>query len=342
MAAVQVVSDEAVVPKKKKKDKTKSLVGEQEAPEGAQRAAAAARRAAPGSYDDMFRCVCQRPAACTPSVTSAMHTPPAQCWLNARTHRVVKARIPVKLMPSAISNVEDAVRRELTAMLLKLDPLLGGVPLTLSKLRIPAVSVPIFEDQPQLHFDVTCDFLLFAPQPGQMVPAVVNNVAEDAVRHARRAHTHARITQTHGKQTELTQTFSQVGLLILDTFNATIPRAHLEPDYEFDASGASWRLQAAAASQAPEEIAVGLATTIRCLAVKSTDSVIQVRAFLGQATGQVVVQHRALRYGVIGALQCEVGAEDAPFFFTFLPAAIPDCALVGHGCAQCSRAGARS
>ncbi|MGB1601193.1 MAG: hypothetical protein ACPIOQ_51115, partial [Promethearchaeia archaeon] len=77
MAAVQVVSDEAVVPKKKKKDKTKSLAGEQEAPEGAQRAAAAARRAAPGSYDDMFRCVCQRPAACTPSVTSAMHTPPA-------------------------------------------------------------------------------------------------------------------------------------------------------------------------------------------------------------------------------------------------------------------------
>lgn len=83
---------------------------------------------------------------------------------------------------------------------------------------------------------------------------------------------------------------------------------------------------------------MGLATTIRCLAVKSTDSVIQVRAFLGQATGQVVVQDRALRYGVIGAVQCEVGAEDAPF----LPAAIPDCALVGHGGAQCSRAGARS
>ena len=200
LVTVQVVNDEAVVPKKKKKDKTTSLAGEQAAPEGAQRAAAAARRAAPGSYDDMFRCVCQRPAACTPSVTSAMHTPPAQCWLNARTHRVVKARIPVKLMPSAISNVEDAVRRELTAMLLKLDPLLGGVPLTLSKLRIPAVSVPIFEDQPQLHFDVTCDFLLFAPQPGQMVPAVVNNVAEDAVRHARRAHTHAH--HTNARETD--------------------------------------------------------------------------------------------------------------------------------------------
>ena len=61
---------------------------------------------------------------------------------------------------------------------------------------------------------------------------------------------------------------------------------------------------------------MGLATTIRCLAVKSTDSVIQVRAFLGQVTGQVVVHDRVLRHGVIGALfntlHCEVGAESAP------------------------------
>ena len=38
-----------------------------------------------------------------------------------------------------------------------------------SQVKLPAVSVPIFEDQPQLHCNVTCDFLLFAPQPGQKV-----------------------------------------------------------------------------------------------------------------------------------------------------------------------------
>ena len=49
-------------------------------------------------------------------------------------------------------------------MLLRLDPILGGVPLTISKVKLPQVSVPIFEDQPQLHLDVVCDILLFSPQ----------------------------------------------------------------------------------------------------------------------------------------------------------------------------------
>ena len=112
--------------------------------------------------------------------------------------REVRARIPLKLMPSSISNIGDAVRHELSKMLLKLDPLLGGVPLTITKLKIPETSVSIFEDQPHLHLDVTCDLLLFAPQIGHMVHGVVNNVAEDAV-----------------------------GLLILDTFNATIPHTQV-------------------------------------------------------------------------------------------------------------------
>jgi DNA-directed RNA polymerase subunit E'/Rpb7 len=101
-------------------------------------------------------------------------------------------------MPSSISNIGDAVSHELSKMLLKLDPLLGGVPLTITKLKIPETSVSIFEDQPHLHLDVTCDLLLFAPQIGHMVHGVVNNVAEDSV-----------------------------GLLILDTFNATIPHTQV-------------------------------------------------------------------------------------------------------------------
>ena len=36
-------------------------------------------------------------------------------------------------MPGAVVNIEEAVQQELTGMLLKLDPLLGGVPLTVSK-----------------------------------------------------------------------------------------------------------------------------------------------------------------------------------------------------------------
>ena len=53
-----------------------------------------------------------------------------------------------------------------------------------------------------------------AGQVGQMLHGIVNNVAEDAV-----------------------------GMLILDTFNATIPRAELEPDYWFDSDSARWQRQ---------------------------------------------------------------------------------------------------
>ena len=53
-----------------------------------------------------------------------------------------------------------------------------------------------------------------ARQVGQMLHGIVNNVAEDAV-----------------------------GMLILDTFNATIPRAELEPEYWFDSNSERWQRQ---------------------------------------------------------------------------------------------------
>ena len=47
-----------------------------------------------------------------------------------------------------------------------------------------------------------------------MLHGIVNNVAEDSV-----------------------------GMLILDTFNATIPRAELEPEYWFDSASTQWQRQ---------------------------------------------------------------------------------------------------
>jgi hypothetical protein len=123
--------------------------------------------------------------------------------------RQVRARIPIKLLPESISNVSEAVSQELSVcgddksdvlgstqnshlhlvrrsswqqMLLRLDPILGGVPLTISRVKLPQVSVPIFEDQPQLHLDVTCDILLFSPQVRFRSPSCQEQLAGRGMR----------------------------------------------------------------------------------------------------------------------------------------------------------------
>ncbi|KAJ1485152.1 hypothetical protein T484DRAFT_1794751 [Baffinella frigidus] len=118
----------------------------------------------------------------------------------------VRAQVSLKLMPERIADVDGAVRKELSAMLLRLDHHLGGVPVTFSKVKILDSSAPLFDDHPQILIDVAADFLLFAPQPGQTISGVVNNVADDSL-----------------------------GLLILDTFNAVIPIEQLSKSFRYDA-----------------------------------------------------------------------------------------------------------
>ena len=149
-------------------------------------------------------------------------------------------------------------------MLLRLDPHLGGVPVTFSKVKILETTAPLFEDHPQILIDVAADFLLFAPQPGQTVTGVVNNVADDSL-----------------------------GLLILETFNAVIPldqvcrappraaalrappapppppdhvraRAQLSKSFRYDAGAAAW----VHCEDAEQRLELGLVLDFRCSEVR--------------------------------------------------------------------------
>jgi hypothetical protein len=100
--------------------------------------------------------------------------------------------------------------RELSCMLLRSEPQLGGVPVAFSGVQIIGDSAPIFEDQPHIHLSCAVTFLLFSPAEGQTIRGIVNNSAADSI-----------------------------GLLVLNTFNASITADGLA-GYTFNARRSVW------------------------------------------------------------------------------------------------------
>jgi DNA-directed RNA polymerase subunit E'/Rpb7 len=159
--------------------------------------------------------------------------------------REVRTKLQLKLLPSSLSNVHGAVLRELSIMLLRIEPTLGGVPLSIKSMKIEGTSAPIFEDHPHVHVNVAVNFLLFAPEKGSIISGIVNNLAEDTV-----------------------------GLLILDTFNAVIPKDEIPPDFAFDYKGSSWT-----SSTSGQRISIGSEVLFSCKGMRTTDQgLIQVLA----------------------------------------------------------------
>jgi hypothetical protein len=202
---------------------------------------------------------------CSPLEKTVVEPLPGPC-AAVRPPRAARAgsRQANALAQERISDVDAAVRKELSGMLLRLDPHLGGVPVTFSKVKILETTAPLFEDHPQILIDVAADFLLFAPQPGQTVTGVVNNVADDSL-----------------------------GLLILETFNAVIPfdqvcrappraaaprappappppadrvraRAQLSKSFRYDAGAAAW----VHGEDAEQRLELGLVLDFRCSEVR--------------------------------------------------------------------------
>jgi hypothetical protein len=101
--------------------------------------------------------------------------------------------------------------REISTMLLRSEPQLGGVPVAFSDVKIIGDSAPIFEDQPHVHLSCAVTFLLFSPAEGQPIRGIVNNSAADSV-----------------------------GLLVLNTFNASITADGLA-GYTFNIARQVWQ-----------------------------------------------------------------------------------------------------
>jgi DNA-directed RNA polymerase subunit E'/Rpb7 len=159
--------------------------------------------------------------------------------------REVRTKLQLKLLPSNLSNIHGAVLRELSFMLLRIEPTLGGVPLSVKSMKIEGASAPIFEDQPHVHVNVAVNFLLFAPETGSIISGIVNNLADDTV-----------------------------GLLILNTFNAVISRDEMPPDFAFDYKESSWT-----SSTTGQCLSIGSEVLFSCKGMRTTDQgLIQVLA----------------------------------------------------------------
>jgi DNA-directed RNA polymerase subunit E'/Rpb7 len=161
--------------------------------------------------------------------------------------REVRSKLHLKLLPSSLANVRAAVLKELSAMLLRIEPTLGGVPLSFKAMKIEGDSAAIFEDQPQIHVKVAVTFLLFAPEEGSVISGIVNNLADDSV-----------------------------GLLILNTFNAVIPKNEMPKTYSFDYGASVWKSKTSG-----DTISIGSELKIHCRGMRTTDQgLIQVLAAL--------------------------------------------------------------
>lgn len=131
-----------------------------------------------------------------------------------------------------------AVNRELSCMLLRSEAQLGGgVPVAFSGVEIAGDSAGIFEDTPQLHVTCAVTFLCFAPDEGQLVKGVVNNTASDSV-----------------------------GLLVLDTFNASITADGLR-GYVHNAARGVWHRE----GDEDDEITIGQEIEFVCVEMRTHD-----------------------------------------------------------------------
>jgi DNA-directed RNA polymerase subunit E'/Rpb7 len=159
--------------------------------------------------------------------------------------REVRTKLQLKLLPSNLSNIHGAVLRELSFMLLRIEPKLDGVPLSIKSMKIEGDSAPVFEDHPHVHVKVAVTFLVFAPETGSIISGTVNNLADDAV-----------------------------GLLILNTFNAVIPRDEMPPDFTFDYKESVWT-----STSAGQSLSIGSEVLFSCKGMRTTDQgLIQVLA----------------------------------------------------------------
>ena len=196
--------------------------------------------------------------------------------LHVRMFREVRTKLHLKLLPSSLANIHAAVLRELSAMLLRIEPTLGGVPLSFKAMKIEGDSAAIFEDQPQIHLNVVVTFLVFAPEVGSVITGIVNNLADDTV-----------------------------GLLILNTFNAVIPRDDMPNDYAFDYDAAVWRSKTSG-----EVVSIGSELSIHCKGMRTTDQgLIQVLAafdtIAGSAQGSNPQKPKKSKVGKIAAAAAE-------------------------------------
>jgi DNA-directed RNA polymerase I subunit RPA43 len=88
---------------------------------------------------------------------------------------------------------------------------LGGVPTHIISAALEERSGAIVGDAPGVNCSAKANYMVFAPQPGQLLIGEVNAVSSD-----------------------------HIGMLIYNNWNASIPRAHIPAQYEYDHEVERW------------------------------------------------------------------------------------------------------
>lgn len=137
-----------------------------------------------------------------------------------------KANILVSLCPSSLSNIRKAMHASIQKLLLKYSDSLGGVLLSFDNIQLDDgtsgkrkgggdSSGRIINEMPHIHFNVSCNVLVFNPSIGQKLEGVVNESFP-----------------------------SHVGLLVYELFNAMVSADYLQANgFQFDADLNEWKYE---------------------------------------------------------------------------------------------------
>lgn len=124
-----------------------------------------------------------------------------------------KLRLVASILPSGLSHVKASVEQCLQEFMLKYSDKLEGVMMAYKNVQVLRNgNGMIVEELPHIHYDVTCDALVFTPLPNQRLKGTV------------------------------TESFhSHISMVVFNFFNASISASHLrQAGFEYDETKAMW------------------------------------------------------------------------------------------------------
>lgn len=119
----------------------------------------------------------------------------------------IKCRLP----PNHLGNVKEGVKKMLDECLMNHVEELDGVVISYSNIEIVGNNARVIADGPYIFFNVKVSFLVFSLSKGSISRGVVNKISP-----------------------------SHIGLLVYNTFNASIHREYLPDKYVYDEEELGW------------------------------------------------------------------------------------------------------
>ena len=115
----------------------------------------------------------------------------------------VRDEIDIKLHPKHLADAKGGLQKIVSEQLMTYSAKLKGVPVKAIRITLLEKNGLVYEDMPAVHVRAAVDLLVFKPEVGEFLEAVINKV-----------------------------TPSHIGLLVNQHFSASIPKDNLPEEYE--------------------------------------------------------------------------------------------------------------